>query len=110
MMKLWFGHTNTRMTRKYNGKNDLHNHLEKWTKAWGTEPQPEWVHIFFHTLDTIPMNWYLKTELRHGTTEWDVLKEGFLLTFSFEDGFGRFDEALKEIKAVIFKTPKEPME
>ena len=40
------------------------------------------------------MNWYLETELRHDTTEWDVLKEGFLLTFNFEDGFECIDEAL----------------
>lgn len=49
-------------------------------------------------------------ELRHGTAEWDLLKEGFLLTFSFEYDFASIDEALQEIKAVIFRTPKEPME
>ena len=37
------------------------------------------------TLDVIPMNWYTKTELRHGTIKWDILHEGFLLTFTFED-------------------------
>lgn len=56
MMKLWFGHVSTRMTEKYNGMDDPCDHLEKWTKSWGTEPQPEWVHIFCDTLDTIPMN------------------------------------------------------
>lgn len=110
MMKLRFGHANTKMIEKYNGRGDLHNHLEKWTKAWRIEPRPEWVHIFCHTLDTIPMNWYLKVELRHDTAEWDVLKEGFILTFSFEDGFASIDEALQEIKAVNLRTPKEPME
>lgn len=34
MMKLCFSHANTRMTEKYNGKDDLRDHLEKWTKAW----------------------------------------------------------------------------
>jgi len=63
-------------------------------KSWGEEPQPEWVHIFCHTLDMILMNWYLETELQHGTTEWDVLKEIFMLTFSFEDGFECIDETL----------------
>jgi len=33
------------------------------------------------------MNWYLETELCHVTAEWDILKEGLLLAFSFEDGF-----------------------
>jgi len=41
------------------------------------------------------VNWYLETELCHGTAEWNVLKEGFLLTFSFEDGFSSIDEALQ---------------
>lgn len=98
------------MTEKYNGRGDPCDHLEKWIKAWGTKSQPKWVHIFFHTLDTIPMNWYLETNLCHDTAEWDVLKEGFLLTFSFEDKFLSMDEAIQEIKAIIFRTPKEPME
>jgi len=69
--------------------------------AWGEEPQSEWVHIFCHTLDTIPMNLYLEIELRDENTEWDVLKESFLLTFNFEDGFECIDKSLQEIKAVI---------
>jgi len=56
------------------------------------------------------MNWNLERKLHHGTAEWDVLKEGLLLTFIFEDEFASIDEALQEIKVVIFRTPKEPME
>ena len=85
----------------------MHEHVARWTKAWGEEPQTKWVHIFCHMLDTIPMNRYLETELRHGTTEWDVLKESFLLVFIFEDGFECIDEALQEIKAAIFRIPEE---
>lgn len=70
----------------------------------GEKPKLEWVHMFCHILDTIPMNWCLEMELHHGTTEWDISKEGFLLTFSFEDGFASIDEALQEIKAIIFRT------
>jgi len=44
------------MTKKYSGKDDWHEHLVQWTKAWGEEPQQEWMHIFYQTLDTIPMN------------------------------------------------------
>jgi len=40
------------------------------------------------------MTLYLETEIRHGTKEWDVLRKGFLMTFSFEDGFESIDEAL----------------
>jgi len=56
------------------------------------------------------MNWYLETELCHSTAKWDVLKEGFLFTFSFEYGFASINEVLQEIKVVIFRTPKEPLE
>lgn len=44
------------MTDKYDGKDDLSAHLEKWAKAYGAKPQPEWVDVFCHTLDVIPMN------------------------------------------------------
>lgn len=64
MMELWFGYANTHMTKKYTGKEDPHENLAHWTRAWGEEPQPEWVHIFCHTLDTILMKWYLEKELR----------------------------------------------
>lgn len=30
-----FGHPNTRLIEKYNGKDDPCDHLMKWTKAWG---------------------------------------------------------------------------
>lgn len=109
MMKLRFGYANTYMTEKYTRKDDLREHLAQWTKDLGEEPQPEWVHIFCHTIDTIPMNWYMETELHHGATEWYILKEIFLLTFSFEDGFACIDEVLQEIKATIFRMPKEPV-
>lgn len=63
MMKLLFGYANTYITEKYIGKDDSHEHLAQWMKEWGEEPHPEWVHLFFHTLDTILMNWYLEREL-----------------------------------------------
>lgn len=110
MMKLQFGCANTRITEKYNGRDNPCDHLVKWAKAWETKLQPKWVHIIFHTLDTITMNFFMETELHHGTTEWDVLKDKFLLTFSFEDRFLSIDEALQEIKVVIFRTGMEPME
>jgi len=57
------------MTEKYDGKDDLYAHLAKWAQDYGTKPQSEWVHLFCHTLDVIPMNWYLETELCHGSVE-----------------------------------------
>ena len=93
MMRTWFGRPKVWVTEKYDGRNDLRDHLAKRTMIYGTKPQLEWVHLFCHTLDVIPMNLYLKTELCHGTTEWDVLRERFVRTFIFEDGFERIDEA-----------------
>jgi len=61
------------MIDKYDGSDDPRDHLAKWTKAYGVDPQPKWVHLFCHTLDVIPMNWYLEIELFHGTEEWDIL-------------------------------------
>jgi len=45
-----------RLTEKYDGKNDPHVHLAKWTQDYKEKPQPEWVPLFYHTLDVIPMN------------------------------------------------------
>lgn len=69
MMQLRFRCASNRLTEKYIGKDDLHEHLAQYTKAWGEIPQPEWVHIFIHTLDVMPKNWYLEMELRHGTID-----------------------------------------
>jgi len=44
----------------------------------------------------MPLNWYLEIHVQCGTTEWDVLKEIFLLIFSLEDRFESIDEALQE--------------
>lgn len=78
MMRVHFGHPKVRLIEKYDGINDPRNHLAKWIKVYGVKPQPEWVHLFSHTLDVIPMNWYLETELYHGTEEWDILRKDFL--------------------------------
>jgi len=50
------------------------------------------------------MNWYLEIELYHDTVEWDVLKEGFLLTFNFKDRFASIDEALRALEDAIYVT------
>lgn len=106
-----FGKPQTQLKDKYDRQDDRRVHLAKWAKVYGEEPQPEWVHLFFHTLYVIHMNWYIKTELRHGTKEWDILCEEFLLTFTFEHRWwDTVVDALQEVKATIFKIPQEPME
>ena len=91
------------MTNKYDGKDDLHMHLGKCAQYCGEKPQPEWVHLFCHTLDVVPMNWCVETKICHGTSEWNILCEGFIRTFIFEDRFNCIDEALQEVKATTFR-------
>lgn len=105
MMRLQFGKLRVKLTDKYNGEDDLRAHLAKWMQAYGEKPHPEWVHLFCHTFDVIPMNWYIEKELRHGTSEWDVLHEGFVVTSNFEDEWDNIDEVIQEVKATIFRIP-----
>lgn len=56
MVKIRFGKLELRIMDKYDGRDDPCMHLTKWIKAYGEEPQPEWVHLFYHTLDVIPTN------------------------------------------------------
>ena len=106
-----FGKPQMRLKDKYDGWDDPCVHLAKWRKVYREELQPEWVHLFCHTLDIIPMNQYIETELRHGTSEWDILYEGFLLTFTFQDcWWDIIDDALQPVKGDIFKIPQEPIE
>ena len=84
--------------------------MVRWTQAYGKKPQPEWVHLFCHTLYVIPMNWYIETKLCHGIGEWDVLHKGFVMTFNFKDGWDSIDEALQEVKETIFRIPRDPLD
>jgi len=110
MMRTCFGKQKIKMIEKYDGRDDLCAHLAKWAEAYGAKPQPEWVHLFSHTLDVISMNWYLETELHHGTSEWDILREGIIMTFSFEDKFDCIDEVLEEVKATISRILQDPLD
>jgi len=58
-------------------------------------------------LDVIPINWYLETDLHHGTVNWNDMKDNFIFTFSFVDGFQFIDDALQEIREEILWTPNE---
>jgi len=79
--------------------------LTKWAKAYGEKPQLKWVYLLCYILDVVPMNWYVETKLHHSTSEWDILREGFVMTLNSEDGFDYIDEALQEVKSTIFWIP-----
>ena len=36
--------------------------------------------------------------------------EGFIMTFSFEDGLNSINEMLQEVKATIFRIPQDPLD
>jgi hypothetical protein len=42
------------------------------------------MHIFIHTLDTIPNNWYLELEMCRETIGWEEPVQRFKITFTFE--------------------------
>lgn len=102
-MWIRFGLVDTEINVKYDGKVDPREHIHLCTTTWEEIPRHEWVHGFIHTLEIIPQNWYLETELRHGTMSWEDMADGFILTFSFEDDFPCIDSALQEVIKKIFR-------
>lgn len=99
MMRLRFRIAQMQLADKYDRWDDPRIHLAKYSKVYGEEPQPEWVHLFYHTLDVISMNWYTEMELYHGTSEWDILRERFLLIFMFKYHlWDTVDNALQAVK------------
>jgi hypothetical protein len=70
-------------------------------------PPEEWPHHFIHTLEGIPVNWYIDQELRKGTKTWAPLQQNFTVTFSFEHENPNTETTLKWIRDFIFITELE---
>lgn len=102
-MWIRFGQINIEMEIKYDGQTNPREHIQLCTTTWKEIPQQEWVHGFIHTLETIPKNWYLETNLRHGTVNWEDMVNALILKFGFEDDFPYIDLALQTIKNMIFQ-------
>ena len=66
-------------------------------------PKQEWVHMFVHTLDTVPRNRHTKLELWRGTAGWESMTTKFKNNFNFEDECLTMDAILKAIKNKIFE-------
>ena len=79
------------LQQKYTGESDPRSHIKICEQSWLDIPEDEWVHLFIHTLDTIPRNWYTETELRRGTVTWPLMIDSFLLTFTFESEYPSID-------------------
>ena len=102
LMAIRFSNDKERLQQKYTGESDPRSHINICEHNWLDIPEDEWVHLFIHTLDTVPRNWYTNTELRRGTITWPVVIDSFLLTFTFEYEYPSIDQALDIIKNKIF--------
>jgi hypothetical protein len=49
--------------QKYTGLSCPIEHVTQCIVTWRSVPKKEWTHLFVHTLDTIPKNWYLELEV-----------------------------------------------
>ena len=68
LMEIRFSNDKEPLQQKYIGESDPRSHIKNCEQDWSNIPEDEWVHLFIHTLDTVPRNCYTETELRRGTT------------------------------------------
>ena len=97
-----FGDDAGGMNYSYDGQTNSRSHMEACVEAWQHINVDEWVHLFVHTLDTTPKNWYTETEQRRGTETWSLLIEGFQLNFGFESKYPKIEDALGVIMMNLF--------
>jgi hypothetical protein len=97
------------IAQKYTGVGDPTDHVEQCRNIWRSIPKKEWMHMFIHTLDTIPKNWYLELEMHRETMNWDQLIQRFKVTFTFEHESPLLDATLQAIRTKIF-LEEGPME
>ena len=83
-MAIRFSNDKERFQQKYTGESDPRSHIKICEQNWLDIPEDEWVHLFIHTLDAVPRNWYTETELHRGTITWPVMIDSFVLTYNFD--------------------------
>src|SRR5277367_1396628 len=103
LMTVRFSNNRECPQQKYTGDSDPKSHIQRCEQNWLDIPRDEWVHLFIHTLDTVPRNWYTETKLCRGTITWPHMIDSFILTFSFESDFPSIDHALQIIRTKIFE-------
>jgi hypothetical protein len=94
LLQVRFRTKNEDTTHKYTGLSYLMEHATHCIVAWNKLPRQEWTHLFVHTLDIIPKNWYLELEMRRETADSEELTHNFKVTFSFEDNSPLIDTTL----------------
>ena len=67
LMAIRFSNDKEPLQQKYTRERDPRAQIQICEQSWSDIPEDEWVHLFIHTLDTVPRNWYTETELRRGT-------------------------------------------
>ena len=63
LMAMIFSTDKQYLQQKYTGESDPRSHIQSCEQNWSDILEDEWVHLFIHTLDQIPKNWYTETEL-----------------------------------------------
>lgn len=74
---------------------------------WNEVPKDVWTHMFVHTLDTIPRNWYIQLELHRETITWEALTSNSIHTFSTYEDDLMVDTLLQLEKEKIFEGIKD---
>lgn len=60
LMTVKFGKVVESIAEPYSGLNDPREHILTCGYVWNELPREVWTHMFVHTLDTIPRNWYIQ--------------------------------------------------
>jgi len=59
LMTVRFGVVIESFTEHYSELNDPREHILTYGYRWNEVPKDVWTHMFIHTLDQIPRNWYI---------------------------------------------------
>jgi len=62
-----FGEVHGSVNKHYSGMIDPREHILTCGYVWNELPKEAWPHMFVHTLDIIPRNWYIQLELHQET-------------------------------------------
>lgn len=106
-MTIRFGTITEGITEHYSGLNDPREHILTCGYIWNEVPRDIWTHMFVHTLNTIPKNWYIQLEMRRETVSWEALTSNFVHTFSAYEDDLMVETALQLEKEKIFEGIEE---
>jgi hypothetical protein len=58
--------TNSKLVRWYKGIEDCQDHIYFFERCWMAKniSRTKWVHRFGHTMDMVPISWYIQEETR----------------------------------------------